>query len=136
MRTPRSNERPGGSRRATKTRGSHTQWTGSSSRQRALHPPVVLETCVLLEEEQVGFAGGTVAVLGHLNEGVVGTVDGHLVVVLGFAIDEEHDVCILLERARLPQVRQLRRLVLACLEIARELRQRDHGDLELASEDL
>ena len=74
---------------------------------------VILEARVLLQEEQVGLARRAVPVLGHVDERVVGPVDRDLVVVLGLAIDEEHDVGVLLERARLAQVRQLRRLVRA-----------------------
>ena len=52
------------------------------------------------------------------------------------AVDEGDDVGVLLEAPRLTQVGEHRALVLAVLELAVELRQRDHRALELAGEDL
>ena len=66
---------------------------------RAVNPPVVLEAGVLLQEEEIGLAGGPVAVLGHFDQRVVGTVDRHFVVVLGLPVDEQHHVGVLFERA-------------------------------------
>ena len=52
------------------------------------------------------------------------------------AVDEGDDVGVLLETARLAEVGEHRALVLAVLDLAVELRQRDHRALELAGEDL
>jgi hypothetical protein len=49
------------------------------------------------------------------------------IIVVFLAIDEHHHVGVLLDRARLAQVRQLRALVLAVLHLARQLGQRDDG---------
>ena len=60
---------------------------------------------------------------------------GVLVVVL-VAVDEHHQVGVLLEVPALAQVRQLGLLVRALLHRAAELRQRDHRHPQLAREDL
>ena len=60
---------------------------------------------------------------------------GLLVVVL-VAVDEHHEVGVLLDRAGLAQVREHGPLVRALLDAAVELRERDHRALELARERL
>src|ERR1700683_180840 len=95
---------------------------------------VVHELRVLLLEGQRDFADRPVAVLGDDQIGLSGTL-GVLVVVL-VAVDEHHQVGVLLEVPRLAQVRELRFLVRARLHRAAELRERDHRHAELAREDL
>ena len=63
---------------------------------------------------------------------VVGRLLGGEIIIL--AVDEEHDVGVLLDRARFPEVRQLRPLVLALLDRAAELRQADHGHVQFLGE--
>ena len=52
------------------------------------------------------------------------------------AVDEGHDVGVLLQTPRLTEVGQHRALVLAVLDLAVQLRERDDGTVELAGEDL
>jgi hypothetical protein len=59
-----------------------------------------------------------------------------LVVVVLVAVDEHHEVGVLLDRAGLAQVRQHGALVRALLDAAVELRERDHGHLQLARQRL
>ena len=63
---------------------------------------------------------------------VVARLLGREIIIL--AVDEEHDVGVLLDRARFAQVRQLRPLVLALLDRAAQLRQADHRHVELLGE--
>ena len=95
---------------------------------------VVQELRVLLLERERDFADRAVAVLGDDQVGLAGAL-GVLVVVL-VAVDEHHQVGVLLEVPRLAQVRELRFLVRARLDRAAELRERDHRHAELAREDL
>src|SRR5580692_5230239 len=74
---------------------------------------VILELRVLAEESQLHFARGAVALLGDDNVG--DTLARGVRVVDVFAIDEEDDVCVLLERSRLPQIRHHRLLLLPLL---------------------
>ena len=55
---------------------------------------------------------GPVTVLGHVDQRVVSPVDGHLVVVLGLAVQEQDHVGVLLQGARLPEVGEHGGLVL------------------------
>ena len=82
-------------------------------------------------EVQHDLAGRPVPVLG----------DDQLRVALALlvtvvAVDEHHDVGVLLDRARFAQVRELRPLVGARLGVAVELRESDDRDLELLREQL
>src|SRR5581483_10799490 len=56
--------------------------------------------------------------------------------VVLLAEDEEHHVGVLLDRARLAQIGELRALVLAVLDLPRELRQRQNGNVKLLGERL
>ena len=71
---------------------------------------------------------------GHLVQLVVGGLFAFLVVFL--AEHEHHDVGVLFDRAGFAQVRQLRALVLAAFDLARQLRQGDDRDVELLSDGL
>ncbi len=51
--------------------------------------------------------------------------------VVGLAIDEHHDVGVLLDRARFPKVGELRALVFALFDRTRQLGQRDDRDRQL-----
>ena len=88
----------------------------------------------MVEEGEADHAGGAGAVLGHddLGRAPVGRVG----VVDLVAVEEHHDVGVLLERARLAEVGEHRALVGPLLEAAVELGQGDHRALELAGEDL
>ena len=54
-----------------------------------------------------------------------------LLQVIFVAVDEEHDVRVLLDRARFAEIRKLRPLVLAALDGARELGEREHRNRKL-----
>src|ERR1017187_1852936 len=97
-------------------------------------PGVVQELRVLLLEGERDFADRPVAVLGDDQVGHAGAL-GVLVVVL-VAVDEHHQVGVLLEVPALAQIRELRFLVRARVDRAAELRQGDHRHAELAREDL
>ena len=56
--------------------------------------------------------------------------------IIFLAVDEQHHVGVLLDRARLAQVGELRALVVAVLDLARELREGDDRHLELLGERL
>src|SRR3954471_14422863 len=92
------------------------------------------EPRVLTLEGERHVAEAAVAVLGDDEVGLARAV-GVLVVVL-VAVDEHDEVGVLLDLAGLAQVGEHRALVGARLDAARQLRQRDDGDLELAREDL
>src|SRR6266550_580601 len=83
-------------------------------------------TVALLADNDLGAALERVAVL-------VGRPFVHLL-----AVDEHDQICILLDRAGLAKVRELRPLVLSgtLLRGARKLRQGDDGNSELAGESL
>ena len=119
----------------------------------------IVELGELALEGQPHDAGRAVALLGHdhlglavgllaaLLPGVVALVEA-LVALLGaprrlrarevvlLAIDEHDDVGVLLDRARFAQVGELRPLVLALLDGAAELRQRQHRHVELLGQRL
>ena len=68
--------------------------------------------------------------LGLPLEVLLGAGLGLLVLqVIFLAVDEQHDVGVLLDRAGFAQVGELRPLVVAVLDLAGELRQRDDRDL-------
>src|ERR1700724_4555580 len=56
--------------------------------------------------------------------------------VIFLAVHEHHHVGVLLDRAGFTQVGQLRAFVVAALDLARQLRQRDDGDVELLGQRL
>src|SRR3954466_12107445 len=86
------------------------------------------EPRVLALEGERHVAEAAVAVLGDDEVGLARAV-GVLVVVL-VAVDEHDEVGVLLDLAGLAQVGEHRALVGARLDAARQLRQRDDGDLE------
>src|SRR5262249_46038594 len=99
----------------------------------------VLEARVLLDERELHRPDGAVALFAHDDLGgalglLVRLAVG--VAVLLLTVDEHHDVRVLLERARLAPVRELRAVIRARLGRARELRQRDDRDLQLLGEPL
>src|SRR5689334_204382 len=94
----------------------------------------VLESRVLAEEREAHGADGTVALLADDDLG--GALVRAVLVVHLVPIDEEDDVRVLPDGARLSQVRHHGTLVGALLERAIELRQRDDGNLELLGERL
>src|SRR3954464_14427715 len=104
---------------------------GAEGLRRALQAQ---EAGVLALEGEGHVAQAAVAVLGDDQVGLTRAV-GVLVVVL-VAVDEHDEVGVLLDLAGLAQVGEHRALVGARLDAARQLRQRDDGDLELAREDL
>src|SRR5215207_213034 len=84
------------------------------------------------QEQELDLAGRPIAVLGDDDVG-----DAFLIgvrVVLLVAINEQHDVCILLERARLAQIGQLRDVRRALLDRTAELAQGENRHAQLASE--
>src|SRR4051812_14529665 len=92
------------------------------------------EARVVLLERQLDGPEPAVAVLG--DDQVRDPLALGLLVVVLVAVDEHHQVGVLLDRARLAQVAQHRALVGPLLDAAVELRQRDHRHLELARERL
>ena len=93
------------------------------------------ELRVPLEERQLDRAGRPVAVLGEDQLGDALRVRLLAVVVL-VAVDEHHEVGVLLDRARLAEVGEHRPLVVALLDGAGELRQGDDRHVELARQHL
>src|SRR5699024_6842425 len=73
--------------------------------------------------------GGAVAVLGDDEVRLAGA--GGLLLVVVLAVDEQDEVGVLLDRARLAQVAHHRGLVLALLAAAVQLRDRDDRHLDL-----
>ncbi len=111
------------------------EWAVREDRHCANRSPGVAEELgVLLLEGQRDFADRPVAVLGDDQVGLARTL-GVLVVVL-VAVDEHHQVGVLLEVPGLAQIGELGHLRRALLDRARELRERDHRHAQLAREDL
>src|SRR5438132_13606993 len=77
----------------------------AANQSRSIHLEVQKRRCPL-QEQQLDLPGRTVAVLGH--DDVSDALLVSIGVVLLVAIDKQDNVRILLERARLAQVRQLR----------------------------
>ena len=88
---------------------------------------------LLLVEVELDHAGGAVTVLFYKNLSLLLFTAAF---VVGFAMDEHHDVGVLLDGTGLAQVGEHRALVRAALEVARQLAEREHRDLELTGEDL
>src|SRR3954453_19862033 len=130
---------PGTSRRDTSTTSPTAQSRRSSPRRARAEPSrarrQVGELGVALLERELLDAGGAAAVLREEQLGDAGGVGLFRVVVL-VAVDEHHQVGVLLDRARLAQVGEDRPLVMALLDGARQLGQRDDRYLEVASEHL
>src|SRR5689334_24463413 len=114
----------------------------TASLHRRLTRGVVVESRVFLLEVQLHRPGRAVALFaddhfGDAFDALVGLgIDGPVVELL--AVDEAHDVGVLLDRARLAEVRQLGPPVLATALFrgARQLRDRDDGNVELLGERL
>src|ERR1051325_7331777 len=109
----------------------------------------IAELGELLLEIELHHAGGAVALLGdddlglvvrllepRLPFGVFGIVGARLLgaEIVFVAVDEHDDVGVLLDRARFPEVGELRALVLAALDLTRELRERHQRNVELLGE--
>src|ERR1700724_1516305 len=105
---PRSSKRSGSIAATTATKSSddsrNAAFTSAAAVTATVYEaldalPQVVEPRVLAEERQVGVAGRPVAVLGdqHLGEALL--LDGRRRVVGLLAVEEEHDVAALLERA-------------------------------------
>src|SRR5262249_34168235 len=97
----------------------------------------VLEPREFADECELDDAGGPVALFAddQLRHALILSRRVALVVYV-FAIDEDDDVGVLFERARFPQVRQLRAVIGARLGSATELRQHDDRDVQLLGEPL
>src|SRR5258708_4701055 len=116
----------------------NTEWALATSRLgRRLARREVVEPRVFLLEEQLHRPGRAVALLADAQLGepfdvFVGLrVDGAIVELL--PVDEAHDVGVLFDRTRFPQVRELGPAVFAAALLwgPGQLRQRDHGDVDL-----
>src|SRR5206468_1688137 len=109
---------------------------------RSLARGVVVEPRVFLLEVQLHRSGRPVALLpddhfGEAFDALVGLrIDWPVLELL--PVDEADDVGVLLDRARLAEIRELRPPVLAAalLRGTRELGDRDHGNIELLGERL
>src|SRR4029078_656635 len=92
-----------------------------------------LEACMFLDERELR---GPCRSVARLADDDLGNAFGTLIrcaigiTVLFFTIDEHDDVGVLLESARLAQVRQLRSMIGPRLRRARQLRERDDRYLE------
>src|SRR5579862_9186548 len=96
---------------------------------------VVHELRELLLEAEDDFPDRAVAVLGDDDVRLARAFRVAVVVLL--AIDEHHEVAVLLDLTRFPEVGQDRFLLpAALLDRAAELRERDHGSVQLAREAL
>jgi hypothetical protein len=96
------------------------------------HRPVAL-----LADDDLGLAVQRLHVLlplGHGLQVVLARLLAFLVVLA--PVDEHHHVRVLLDGARLAQVRQLRALVLAVFHLAGQLGKRDDGDVEFLGDGL
>src|SRR5688500_9926792 len=89
----------------------------------------VLETRELAEEGEIDLADRAVTLLRDDELGEALSFRRRVVDLV--AGDEEDDVGVLLDGARLAKVGHHRPLVLPCVDAAVELRQRDHRDFEL-----
>src|SRR5215213_9294770 len=87
-----------------------------------------------VEEAEVDRTYGTVAMLGDDDLGDALLL--RVILVLVFPIDEDNDVRILLNRARLSQVGKHRPVIGAALYRVGELRQGDHRHIQLACQAL
>src|SRR6056297_3279656 len=91
----------------------------------------------LLADDDLGLAVQRLHVLlplGHGLEIVLAGLFPFLVVLA--PVDEHHHVRVLLDRPGLAQVAELRTLVLATFHLARELRERNDGDVEFLGDGL
>src|SRR5206468_10522861 len=106
--------------------------SAGESRERASAGPLLqlFEPRVLAQERHVEIAGGAVALLGDDQRGDTAVLFGRLVDLL--AVQEQDDVRVLLDGARLAQIRELRPTTLAALlGGARQLRDGDDRDVQL-----
>src|SRR2546427_7743904 len=95
-------------------------------------PLEVLEAGELLDEGELQHTRRSVALLADDDLGHAAVLVGSLVLL--FAVDEDHHVCVLLKATTLAQIRKLRPFFRAAFGRARELRERDHGDPQLLRE--
>src|SRR5690349_14192133 len=121
----------------------NTEWLlDTAGLRRGFARRVVVEPRVLLLEEELHAPRRTVPLLAHdqLGDPLDAVVRLRIdrTVVKFLAVDETHDVRVLLDRARFSQVRELGAPVLATalLGRARELGERDDGHIELLGQGL
>src|SRR5712691_13483106 len=119
----------------TNTSASSCWRPGDRARGSGPRAPVeVLEAREFLQERELHRPRGSVALLADDDLGQAAVLVGGLVLLL--AVDEHHDVRVLLEAAALPKVRELRPLLRAGFGRARELAERDHGHAQLLGQAL
>ena len=80
-------------------------------------------------EEQFFFSNGTVAMF--TDENVCNSLAFRVLIVDVFAIDEHHDIGILLDRTALAEIGQHRNRRFSGLDGATELRECNHRDIQL-----
>src|SRR5918998_5968812 len=90
------------------------------------------ELGVLLQPCELDLARRPVAVLAHDDLGYALVVGVGVIVLV--AVQKHHHVRVLLDGARVAEVREHRALVVAGLDGAGELRYREDGDVEVAGE--
>src|SRR5918996_2524199 len=97
----------------------------------------VLEPRVLRQERHLELAGGTVALLADVHLGRLARLFLHRVLAVERRPVQEHDdVRVLFEGARFTKIAEPRRVVAPRLDRARELRERDDGDVQLLGQRL
>src|SRR3984893_16600346 len=134
---------------AGRRRGSTVQAASVGLRRQMAVLRQIAEPRELAFELQFAGAGGAMALLADDDFGlavhqrhfelpffIFGGADARLLVgeVIFLAKHEHHDVGVLLDRAGFTQVRQLRALVVAALDLTRQLRQRDDGNVQFLGE--
>ena len=81
------------------------------------------EARVLTFPKKIDFTDGTIALLGDDDLSLSGVLCGSFAtMIILFAVDEHHDVGILFDRSRFPEVAEPRRVVLPFLGLSIELR--------------
>lgn len=95
----------------------------------------IKEASVLTFPEQIDFADRTIALFGDDDLSLAGVLGGGFTaMIVLFAMDEHHDVRILFDRSRFPEVAESRRVVLPFFGLSIELCEAEDGDLLLARE--
>src|SRR5262245_59120124 len=112
---------------------------GSARRSEGLRHPVglgpILEGRVLRDEGELHHAGGAIALLADDHVGHAFVLFPLQAIAVG-PVQEEDEIGVLLEGARLAQIGELRLLTLPALHGARELGEGDHGHVELLGQRL
>ena len=98
----------------------------------------VFEAREFVQPGELDVAGGAVALLADQEVGLAFHALAVFFVRLIelFAVDEHHDVGVLLDRARLAQVAELRLVVARGFDLAIELGEAEHGHVQLAGQAL